>query len=50
MGKVKLGDFSIRADVVTKDEIGDMSEVFNEMLDNVTSFNQWYKRCRFICK
>ena len=37
MGKVKLGDFSIRADVVTKDEIGDMSEVFNEMLDNVTS-------------
>jgi methyl-accepting chemotaxis protein len=36
MEKVQNGDFSIRSNVSTKDEIGEMSETFNKMLGNVT--------------
>ncbi|MBN2793923.1 MAG: methyl-accepting chemotaxis protein [Clostridia bacterium] len=36
MEKVQNGDFSVRSEVSTKDEIGEMSETFNKMLGNVT--------------
>jgi len=37
MDKVKEGDFSVRAEILTKDEIGQMSATFNDMLSNVTN-------------
>lgn len=37
MNKVKDGDFSVNAEITTKDEIGEMGETFNDMLSNVNT-------------
>lgn len=37
MQQVKQGDFSVRSNVKTKDEIATMSDTFNDMLENVTN-------------
>lgn len=35
MGKFKLGDFSQRVEVATKDEVGEAAECFNQMVDDI---------------
>lgn len=39
-GKISAGDFSVRADVKSKDEIGDLAVTFNTMLDSVDKYRQ----------